>query len=144
MIRYGASAQEMQPIPTRELFILHLKLLIIMTKACMKGNPLGAYRKRAIAQTARSVFSKSRAQANRLKNATTCKTPSRESRNQKIYADLLFLQQTQLLAVMAHALANGKANGRLRKRAMVENINLICGHLSRCQTPADTIILKVA
>lgn len=144
MIRYGASAQEMQPIPAREIFTLRLKLLIIMTKASLKGNPLGSYRRKAIINTAQFVFSEARTQASQLEAGANSDEQPSELQIKKIDADHLFLQQTQLLAVMANAWACGKAPGRFRKRAMVKNIDLICGHLSRHRAAADTLILKVA
>lgn len=144
MIRYGASAQEMQPIPERQIFTLRLKLLIIMTKASLKGNPLGHYRRKAITNTAQFIFSEARNQASQLQAAANDDMHPTELQNKKIDADHLFLQQTQLLAVMANAWACGKAPGRFRKRAMVKTIDLICDHLSKNRAAADTLILKVA
>ena len=144
MIRYGASAQKMKPIPARDIFTLRLKLLIIMIKASLKGNPLGTYRRQAIINTAQFVFSEARAQASQLEATANGDTPSEALQDKRVDADHFFLQETQLLAVMARAWASGKAPGRYRKRAMVKNIDQICAYLSKRQTSAETIILKVA
>lgn len=115
-----------------------------MTKASLKGNPLGRYRRNAIINTAQFIFSEARTQASHLKSAGSEDKHPPELQNKKIDADHFFLQQTQLLAVMANAWACGKAPGRYRKRAMVKTIDFICSHLSRKRAAADTLILKVA
>ena len=144
MIRYGALAQSMQPIPAREVFMQHIKLLIIMTKAYLKGNPLGDFRKAAIVRTARFIFSQARAQSDDLATASGKTASSADDRSTQLLADHIFLQRTQMLAVMANAFANGNVSGRHRKLAMVENIQRITDHLSRPSLLTDTKTQKVA
>jgi hypothetical protein len=124
--------------------MLHLKLLIIMTKAYLKSNPLGAFRKKAIIRTARLVFSEARSQANALQSTANVKAPTSQRPNRPVHPDHIFLQRAQMLAVMANAFANGKSIGQHRKRAMSENIDQICGHLSMGPTLFAANILKVA
>jgi hypothetical protein len=144
MIRYGAQAKAMRPMGTNELFILRLKLLIIMTKAFLKGNPLGEFRKKAIIETANYLFYEALFQAEQLKksgpDAKMQSTPQSRSKN----PDHLFLQRIQLLAVMANAFTKDKANGNFRKQAMANNVDLICEHLSEKVSLVDAKFLKVA
>ncbi len=143
MIRYRALTQTMKPKPAKELFTQHIKLLIIMTKAFLKGNPLGDFRKAAIINTARFVFAQARSRSNRSLAAHHAGPSSRYPRGHHHF-DPIFLQRAQLLAVMANGFANGKASGQHRKRAMSENIQLISRHLTTSESLTDTKIQKVA
>jgi hypothetical protein len=144
MIRYGAQAKAMRPMQSSQHFILRLELLIIMTKAYLKGNPLGEFRKKAIAETANYLFYEALFQAERLKkpdhNAKTQSASQGRSKN----PGHLFLQRVQLLAVMANAFSKDKADGSFRKQAMAQNVDLICEHLSEKVSLVDPKFLKVA
>ena len=144
MIRYGARAQDMRPMPSSDLFILRLKLLIIMAKAYLKGNPLGNFRKKAIIETANFVFYEALFQANQLQPADHIAKPTATAQSYSKNNDHLFLQRVQLLSVMANAFAKGKSQGNYRKQAMAENIDLICDHLSENVSLVDAKFLKVA
>ena len=144
MIRYGAQAQNMRPMSPSEVFLQRLKLLIIMTKAYLKGNPLGDFRKEAIIDTANFIFYEALYQASQMKPSdreAEAKTTS-QSRHKK--PDHIFLQRVQLLAVMANSFAKGKNNGNYRKKAMANNIDLICTYISDQVQLADAKFLKVA
>jgi hypothetical protein len=144
MIRYGAQAEAMRPMSTSELFILRLKLLLIMTKAYLKGNPLGEFRKKAIVETANYIFYEALFQTEqRKKSGPGAKTQSASQGHSKNPGHL-FLQRVQLIAVMANAFSKDKAEGNFRKRAMADNVNLICGHLSEKISLVDANFLKVA
>lgn len=144
MIRCGAQAKAMRPMPASELFILRLKLLIIMTKAYLKGNPLGQFRKKAIVETANYIFYEALFRAEQLKKSDP------EAKMQSAFQsclknpEYLFLQRVQLLAVMANSFAKDKADGNFRKQAMADNIDLICEHLSEKVSLEDAKFLKVA
>lgn len=144
MIRYGARAQDMRPMPSSDLFLLRLKLLIIMAKAYLKGNPLGNYRKKAIIETANFVFYEALFQANQRQPVDHIAKPTATAPSYSKDNDHLFLQRAQLLSVMANAFAKGKSQGNYRKQAMAENINLICAHLSENVSLVDAKFLKVA
>lgn len=144
MIRYGAQAKAMRPMPTSELFILRLKLLIIMTKAYLKGNPLGEFRKKAIVETANYIFYEALFQAEQLKKSGPEAKTSSASRSCSKSPDHLFLQRVQLLAVMANAFSKDKAEGNFRKQAMADNIDLICEQFSEKVSLVDAKFLKVA
>lgn len=144
MIRYGAQAQAMRPMPASELFILRLKLLIIMTKAYIKGNPLGDFRKEAIIETANYIFYEALFQAEKMKTSDSEAITQSASQDRKKNSEHLFLQRVQLLAVMANSFAKDKPDGNFRKQAMAENIDLICEHLSVNVSLVDAKFLKVA
>ena len=144
MIRFGAQAKAMRPMPTSELFILRLKLLIIMTKAYLKGNPLGEFRKKAIVEAANYIFYEALFQAEQLKKPGSEAKALSAAQSCLKNPDHLFLQRVQLLAVMANALTKGKADGNFRKHAMANNIDLICEHLSEKVSLVDAKFLKVA
>lgn len=144
MIRYGAPAKAMRPMPTSELFILRLKLLIIMTKAYLKGNPLGQFRKKAIVETANYIFYEALFQAEQLKKSNHKAKTQSDSQSRSKNPDHFFLQRVQLLAVMANAFSKDKADGNFRKQAMAGNIDLICEHLSEKVSLVDAKFLKVA
>jgi hypothetical protein len=145
MIRYGAQEKAMRPMPASEIFILRLKLLIIMTKAYLKGNPLGEFRKKAIVETANDIFYETLLQAEQLKQSghgAEAQSASQNSRTE--HPDHLFLQRVQLLAVMANALSKDKVNGNFRKRAMADNVDCICEHLPEKVSLVDAKFLEVA
>ncbi len=143
MIRYRTLAQTIKPKPANELFTQHIKLLIIMTKAFLKGNPLGDFRKAAIINTARFVFAHARSRYNRSLAAHHAGAPARYPHGHH-HLDPIFLQRAQLLAVMANGFANGKASGQHRKHAMSENVQLISRYLTTSESLADSKIQKVA
>jgi hypothetical protein len=144
MIRYGAQAIAMRPMPANEIFILRLKLLIIMTKAYLKGNPLGEFRKKAIIETANEIFYETLLQTEQLKSSGHEAEAQSASQSRPENPDHLFLQRVQLLAVMANAFSKGKADGNFRKRAMADNVDFICEHLSEKVSLVDAKFLEVA
>ena len=115
-----------------------------MTKAFLKGNPLGDFRKKAIVETANFIFYEALYQTNQLKPDTQGADDQSADRTVKKTPDHLFLQRVQLLAVMANAFAKGKPDGNFRKQAMADNVDLICNHLSENVSLVDAKFLKVA
>ncbi len=144
MIRYGARAKAMRPMPKSEIFIMQLKLLIIMTKAYLKGNPLGEYRKKTIAGTANDLFYEALFQAEQMKNTDAEVKTQSPPLSRSMNLDHVILQRVQLLAVMANSFAKNKADGNFRKKAIADNVNLICEHLSEKVSLVDAKFLKVA
>ncbi len=144
MIRYGAVANKMRSMNSDELLISRLKLLLIMAKARMKGYPMGNHRKAAIIENARTVFNETFTRYNVIFSSP----PS--GSNQKMFPegvtlpDHLFLQRTQLLAVMMGAFASDRSQGRFRKRAMAMNIDHICTYLADRFQTGIVKFLKVA
>jgi hypothetical protein len=115
-----------------------------MTKAYLKGNPLGDFRKKAIVETANYLFYEALFQAEQLKKSGPDEKMQSTSQSLSKNPDHLFLQRIQLLAVMANAFSKDKAGGNFRKQAMADNVDLICEHLSEKVSLVDAKFLKVA
>ena len=144
MIRYGAVANKMRTMNSDELLISRLKLLLIMSKARMKGYPMGNHRKAAIIDNARIVFNESLARSTAILTLPTSASNHRKLSRGVTHSDHLFLQRTQLLAVMMSAFASGRSQGRFRKKAMIENVDHIETYLSDRFQLGIVKFLKVA
>ena len=143
MIRFGAVANKMRPVNSDELLVSRLKLLIVMAKAELKGYPMGHHRKAAIIENARIVFNESLTRSNTILASKPLPNQRKLSKG-VTQSDYLFLQRTQLLAVMMNAFASGKSRGRFRKKAMADNIDQICSYLSDRYQIGIVKFLKVA
>jgi len=129
-----------------DIFLSRLKLLIIMAKAYLKGNPLGKYRKQAIADNSNHVFyhslqlvSEYAALKNYGSNAQTDTVSKLETTEEN-----LFHQRVQLLAVMAKALTRDCPMDSFRKKALTDNLNKISETLIFNFKIGDMNFLKVA
>lgn len=136
MTRSDMPAQETNQITSDHLFFERLKLLIIMSKAAIQGYPIGDIRAEAIRQNAYFIFYQSLDRSYSDRNGKGADWKNTDTH--------LFYQRTQLLAVMALNLAEGKLAGSYRLSAMAANIDCICNHLREQFHPADAPILKVA
>jgi hypothetical protein len=144
MIRYGAVANKMRTMNSDEMLIFRLKLLLIMAKAKIKGYPMGNHRKAAIIENSRFVFSEALARSTSILSSLSAVSNDGKPSEGVTQPDHLFLQRTQLLAVMMSAFARGQSRGRFRNKAMAMNIDHICTYLSnRFQSGIDKF-LKVA
>jgi len=129
-----------------DIFLSRLKLLIIMAKAYVKGNPLGKYRKQAIAENSNHVFYHSLQLVSEyatLKNHGSNAQTDTVSKL-KTTEENLFHQRVQLLAVMAKALTQNCPMDSFRKKALTDNLNKICETLIFNFKICDTNFLKVA
>ena len=147
MIRYGAVANKMRPMNSDEMLITRLKLLLIMAKAKIKGYPMGNHRKAAIVENSRIVFSESLARSSKIlvslssvSSVSDDETPT----DGPTLLDHLFLQRTQLLAIMMSSLSRGPSGGRFRNKAVALNIDQICTYLSNRFQYGIVHFLKVA
>lgn len=129
-----------------DIFLSRLKLLIIMAKAYLKGNPLGKYRKQAIADNSNHVFyhslqlvSEYAALKNYGSNAQTDTVSKLETTE-----EISFHKRVQLLAVMAKALARDCPMDSFRKKALTDNLNKISETLIFNFKIGDMNFLKVA
>ncbi len=146
MIRFGSRAREMKNMSGEDIFSSRLKLLIIMTKAYLKDCPIGEYRKQAIIENARSVFYQSLKLSSELSAITNddSRTQSGKDSSGDMNDAYIFHQRTQLLAVMAQALAENRLKGQFRKKALQDNLNSICETLIFNFHIKDMNFLKVA
>ena len=146
MIRFGPVAREMKSMSNEDIFSLRLKLLIIMSKAYLKDYPFGKYRKQAIIENARFVFYHSLKLSGDIATVKNddSRTPPGTASSGDMQDEYIFYQRTQLLAVMAEALAEGRLEGQFRKKALQDNLNRICETLIFNFHIKDVNFLKVA
>ncbi len=130
MLRRGAPADQMGLMKDQDIFLERLKLLIIMTKAYLRGYPLGDRRKAAVIENARYIFYR------------VLQLPAAESGKNTV--EHLFNQRAQLLAVMAQSFAEGNPVGGFRKKAIEENVAWICRHLAEALGVSKMEFLQVA
>jgi hypothetical protein len=127
-----------------EMLISRLKLLLIMAKAKVKGYPMGNHRKAAIIENSRIVFNESLARSLKILASLTSASDDEALSDGPTLLDHLFLQRTQLLAVMMSSLSRGPSGGRFRNKAVVLNIDQICTYLSNRFQFGIVHFLKVA
>ncbi|MGD9246829.1 MAG: hypothetical protein PVI60_02660, partial [Desulfobacteraceae bacterium] len=117
---------------------------IIMAKATLKCYPVGNHRKIAIIENARYVFLEALAHTpQKPSSAPNPPSPSPSAMDVK-HSDHLFLQRTQLLAVMMNSFIQGKSQGRFRRKAIDKNIDQISEYLSNHFQLGNIQFLKVA
>ena len=135
----------MKSMSSEDIFSSRLKLLIIMAKAYLKDCPIGKYRKQAIIENARFIFYQS------LKMSSEISAKKNDDFNtigmdasDDIHDEYIFHQRTQLLSVMAEAMAEGRLKGQFRKKALLDNLNRISETLVFNFHIKDVNFLKVA
>jgi hypothetical protein len=146
MLRVGPSSGEIRNMSDEDIFSSRLKLLIIMAKAYLTRCPIGKYRKQAIIENSRCVFYHSLQLVNKM---DSFKDQDLKVRAGTVFTDdmheeHIFYQRTQLLAVMAKALAEGRLKGHFREKALKENLDRICEALIFNFNVKDVKFLKVA
>jgi hypothetical protein len=146
MIRFGSAAREMKSMSSEDIFSSRLKLLIIMAKAYLKDCPIGKYRKQSIIENARFVFYQSLKLSSEIATFKhdDYRTQSGTASTGDMHEEHIFHQRTQLLAVMAEALAEGRLKGQFRKKALQDNLDKICETLIFNFHIKDVNFLKVA
>ena len=132
MLRLGSSPEDMREMSKDDIALSRLQLLIIMSKAYLKGYPLGVHRKQAIIENAEYLA--------KLDAETK---PDAESRGEMDF-DYVFHQRVQLLAVMAKAFAEGCPMGQFRLQALRDNLDFICEAITFDSKTYDMKFLKVA
>ena len=146
MLRVGPSSGEIRNMSGEDIFSSRLKLLIIMAKAYLTGCPIGKYRKQAIIENSRCVFYHSLQLVNKMASFKDqdLKVQAGIAFTDDMHEEHIFYQRTQLLAVMAKALAEGRLKGYFREKALKENLNRICEALTFNFNVKDVKFLKVA
>ena len=146
MIKLGPASGEMRTMSDDDIFSSRVKLLIIMSKAFLKGCPLGNYRKQAIKENANYVFYHS---LQLVSEYSTWKDNSLDAQKdiiskEQTAVEHVFHQKIRLLAVMAKALAEDRLVGHFRQKALNDNLNQICEALIFNFQIKDASFLKVA
>ena len=146
MLRVGPSSGEIKNMSDEDIFSSRLKLLIIMAKSYLIGCPIGKYRKQAIIENSRWVFYHSLHLVNKMVSFKDqdLKAQAGIAFTDDMNEEHIFYQRTQLLAVMAKALAEGRLKGYFREKALKENLNRICEALIFNFNVKDVKFLKVA
>lgn len=146
MLRVGPSSGEIRNMSGEDIFSSRLKLLIIMAKAYLTGCSIGKYRKQAIIENSRCVFYHSLQLVNKMASYKDqdLKVRAGIACTDDMQEEHIFHQRTQLLAVMAKALAEGRLKGYFREKALKENLNRICEALIFNFNVKDVKFLKVA
>ncbi|MBC2712118.1 MAG: hypothetical protein HGJ94_14380 [Desulfosarcina sp.] len=138
MVRFGAAPDNACEMDLDHIFISRLKLLIIMTRAYLEGYPLGAVRKAAIVGNARYIA----AESVDLEQLIPLRReqPARDGMD----FDHVFYQRVKLLASMAQTVGLNYPMGEHRKKALIDNLNMICGTLGFTSGVKKVEFLKVA
>lgn len=139
MLRLGAEPPQNREMDLDDIFLARLKLLIIMAKAYLEGCPLGQYRRKAILENAEHV----EAESIELGGLTGNVRPLENPGNSMAF-DHVFYQRVKLLAVILKAVAKGYPMGFHRKKALAENLEMVCRSLTFYGRLKDMDFLQVA
>lgn len=139
MLRFGAEPPDNREMDLDDIFIARLKLLIIMAKAYLEDCPLGQYRRKAILENAEHIEAESVELGGLAANFRRPEKPGRT-----MAFDHVFYQRVKLLAVILKAVANGHPMGLHRKKALAENLEIICRSLTFSGRVKEMDFLKVA
>lgn len=140
MLRLGSPHDHTREMDLDDIFAARLKLLIVMGKAFLKGFPLGEYRRQAMLENAKHIEAESIDLGGPIIDPPHTNPPSQEG---DMEFDHVFFQRAKLLAVMIKAVAKGFPMGEHRKKAMQENLDIICQILT-FNSPPEMDFLKVA
>jgi len=139
MLRLGSPKPETREMDLDDIYLSRLKLLIIMAKAYLEGNPIGEYRRQAILENAQHVESES-IDIGRLGPDFGWAVEAEDRSG----FDHVFYQRVKLMAVMMKAAAKGFPMGDLRTTAMRENLEIICDALTFHSRLEEMTFLRVA
>ena len=122
MDRFRSSRLSGNNMSDDDIFVARLQLLIIMSKAFLKGFTIGEYQKKAIVENAQALFYCSLFMDHKedKPEADLSKKDNRE-----IQEGSLFHNKIRLLSVAAMAFAEGRLLGEHKKKELRENIDYI-------------------
>lgn len=126
MLRLGSENDEMKDMTREEIFMFRLNLLVIMSRAYLRGFPLGAFRSKAVTDNAKYI---AREIIDWTGGEFTNFRSDNEIRGDKIM-NHIFYQRVRLLSVMAAGFATGTPMGQFRRQALLENIEYITSTLT--------------
>ncbi len=139
MLRLGAEPPDNREMDLDDIFLARLKLLIIMAKAYLEGCPLGQYRRKAILENAEHIESESIELGGLGANFRQLENPGKA-----MAFDHVFYQRVKLLAVILKAVAKGYPMGFHRKKALADNLEMVCRSLTFYGRVKDMDFLQVA
>jgi len=128
------ASKEMKEMSIDDIFLSHLKLIIIIAKAFLKNYPIGKYKKSAVIENVHHVFYHSLQMINQINFSENNGSESHPAVTSKLDTEeeCTFYRKVQLLAVMVKAVAENRLIDNIRKNALQENLDRIC----------DTLIFK--
>jgi hypothetical protein len=128
-----------------DVFLSRLKLLIIMSKACLMGYPTGKYRREAIRISAKQMARDAVYWEGYFINCGSRYESEEEAALSLIFhQDHLFLKRVRMLAVMAKTFAEGDPIDSFRRKAIQDNVDYICETITYAPRINDVKFLKVA
>jgi hypothetical protein len=145
MRRFGADPQDMRERRIVDVFLSRLKLLIIMSKAYLKGYPIGKYRREAIRINAKQVAWDAVYWEGYFINCE-----SRYESEEEAALDLIFhqdhsiFQRIRMLAMIAKTFAEGDPMDSFRRKSIQDNIDYVCETITYAPRINDVKFLKVA
>jgi hypothetical protein len=110
-----------------DIFVARLQLLIIMSKAFLKGFTMGEYQKKAIVENAQTLFYSSLFMEHR-ENGAKADLPKTD--NLEAVGGGLFLNKVRLLSVAALAFAQERFPGEHKKKELRETIDFISKNIT--------------
>jgi hypothetical protein len=131
MMKLGPTPEATRAMSANDIYLSRLKLLIIMAKAHLKNYPIGKYRRSAIIENAHHVFYHSlhlTSETGFLENYKSESQPGIISEIE-IEEEHEFHKRVQLLAVMLKAVAENRLTEDFRKKALRDNLDIICDKL---------------
>lgn len=138
MLRFGAVHDHVCDMDLDHIFFSRLKLLIIMMRAYLEGYPLGAVRKSAIVDNAVYISAESIDLEQLI--PIHSEKPAKDGMN----FDHVFYQRVKLLAAMAKAIGLNYPMGAHRRKALIDNLNMIGKALDFNHGVKKAEFLKVA
>jgi len=122
-----------------DIFVARLQLLIIMSKAFLKGFTIGEYQKKAIVENAQALFYCSLFMDHK-EDKPEADLPEQD--NREIQEGSLFHNKIRLLSVAAMAFAEGRLLGEHKKKELRENIDYISKKITFENQINNIILLK--
>ena len=132
MVKSGDQTVKIVEMERKDLILMRLKLLLIMSMSYLEDCPMGVFRKNAVINNIQKLNDE-------LDNyrAGLGKSLDMDSKH-------VFMQRTKLLMVMAKAFAKNLPVGFYRKEAMKNNVEKMAEHLGFEIKLSPMIYLKAA
>jgi hypothetical protein len=138
MLRLGTPPPNSREMDLDDIFVSRLKLLLLMGKAYLDDFPMAELRRQAILENAQHIETESIDLGRLIADG-----PFQHTSSGSMDFDHVFYQRVKLLAVMMKAIAKGYPMGEHRKKALMENMDIICQTLA-FSSQAGMDLLRVA
>lgn len=139
MLRFGSNPPNIREMSEDEVLLSRLELLIIMSKAYLEDCPLGKHRKEAVLRNAQRV-----AHVSPNWGSYGIQFRSNDESREEMDFGHVFHQRVQLLTLMTKSFVEEYPMGRLRKKALKDNVDRICQAVMFSGQMSGMKFLKVA